>query len=215
MGDSLDVLDTPAVVVDLDRLERNLERWQRYCDEAGLVNRPHVKTHKTIEIARRQVELGARGVTCQKLGEAEVMADAGIEDILIPYNLIGEAKLRRLGRLLERAHVAATTDDEALLPGLAQAAVAAKRELELLVECDTGLERAGVQTPERAAALACASKPRKDCGSPASLPIPRSRARSRSSRKPLGVRAPSVSTCHPFPRAEPLRCGLRPSSLRP
>jgi D-serine deaminase-like pyridoxal phosphate-dependent protein len=107
MGDSLDVLDTPAVVVDLDRLERNLERWQRYCDEAGLVNRPHVKTHKTIEIARRQVELGARGVTCQKLGEAEVMADAGIEDILIPYNLIGEAKLRRLGRLLERAHVAA------------------------------------------------------------------------------------------------------------
>jgi D-serine deaminase-like pyridoxal phosphate-dependent protein len=154
MGDSLDVIDTPAVVVDLDRLERNLERWQRYCDEAGLVNRPHVKTHKTVEIARRQIELGARGVTCQKLGEAEVMAEAGIEDILVPYNLIGEAKLRRLARLLEHARVAATTDDEALLPGLAQAALVARRELELLVECDTGLERAGVQTPERAAELA-------------------------------------------------------------
>jgi D-serine deaminase-like pyridoxal phosphate-dependent protein len=63
-------VDTPAVVVDLDRLDRNLERWQRHCDAVGLANRPHVKTHKSVEIARRQVALGARGITCQKLGEA-------------------------------------------------------------------------------------------------------------------------------------------------
>ena len=71
----LEALETPALVVDVERLERNLERWQRYCHQTGLANRPHVKTHKSVEIARRQVELGARGITCQKLGEAEVMVD--------------------------------------------------------------------------------------------------------------------------------------------
>ena len=93
-------LDTPVPVVDADRLRRNLERWQAHCDAVGLANRPHVKTHRSVEIARLQVELGARGITCQKLGEAEVMADAGIDDILIPYNLVGAAKLERLRALL-------------------------------------------------------------------------------------------------------------------
>jgi D-serine deaminase-like pyridoxal phosphate-dependent protein len=148
------VIDTPAAVVDLDRLERNLARWQQYCDEAGLRSRPHVKTHRCVEIARMQVELGARGITCQKLGEAETMVDAGLDDVLIPYNLLGDVKLRRLTSLLERARVAVTVDDAALLPGLAQAARDAGRELTVLVECDTGLGRAGVQTPEEAVELA-------------------------------------------------------------
>jgi D-serine deaminase-like pyridoxal phosphate-dependent protein len=148
------VIETPAAVVDLDRLERNLSRWQSYCDDAGLRSRPHVKTHKCIEIARMQVELGARGITCQKLGEAEVMVDAGLDDVLIPYNLLGEGKLRRLRALLERARISVTVDDAALLPGLAGAARDAGRELLVLVECDTGLGRAGVQTPEAAIALA-------------------------------------------------------------
>jgi D-serine deaminase-like pyridoxal phosphate-dependent protein len=148
------VIDTPAAVVDLDRLERNLARWQSYCDDAGLRSRPHVKTHKCVEIARMQVELGARGITCQKLGEAEVMVDAGFDDVLIPYNLLGDEKLRRLTTMLERAHVSVTVDDAALLPGLARAARDAGRELRVLVECDTGLGRAGVQTPEAAVALA-------------------------------------------------------------
>ncbi len=148
------MIDTPAAVVDLDRLERNLARWQQYCDEAGLRSRPHVKTHRCIEIARMQVELGARGITCQKLGEAETMVDAGLDDVLIPYNLLGVEKLRRLTALLERARIAVTVDDAALLPGLAQAARDAGRELPVLVECDTGLGRAGVQTPEEAVELA-------------------------------------------------------------
>ena len=148
----MEELDTPVAVVDLERVDRNLERWQAYCDRVGLANRPHVKTHRSVTIARRQVELGAVGITCQKLGEAETMADAGLTDVLIAYNILGEAKLGRLAALLERATVRVTVDDEALLPGLSRAA--ARRQLGVLVDCDTGLGRTGVATPERAAELA-------------------------------------------------------------
>lgn len=148
-------VETPAIVVDVDRLQRNLERWQAHCDDAGLVNRPHVKTHKSVTIAHRQVALGARGITCQKLGEAEVMVDGGIDDVLVPYNVIGERKLERLAALAARADVAVTVDDERLLPGLADAA-ARSRRIGVLVECDTGLGRVGVATPDAAATLATA-----------------------------------------------------------
>ena len=152
---SLDVA-TPAAVVDLDRLEVNLARWQAHCDEHGLASRPHVKTHKCVEIARRRVELGARGVTVQTLYEAEVMVGAGIEDLLLPYNLVGGRKLEWLAQLLRRASVAVSADDEALLPGLAGAATDAGRELTVLVDCDTGLGRTGVSSPAAAAELAAA-----------------------------------------------------------
>lgn len=152
----LERIETPAIVIEADRLERNLERWQRYCDETGLANRPHVKTHKSVEIARRQVELGARGITCQKLGEAEVMVEGGLDDVLIPYNLVGEGKLERLSSLLGRARVSVTVDEERLLRGLADAAGRAGTELRVAVECDTGMGRAGVQSPEAAVALAAA-----------------------------------------------------------
>jgi D-serine deaminase-like pyridoxal phosphate-dependent protein len=150
---SLDVT-TPAAVVDLDRLEANLTRWQAHCDGLGLANRPHVKTHKCVEIARQQVALGARGVTCQTLHEAEVMVDAGVDDVLLPYNVVGGRKLEQLALLLARAAVRVTADDEELLHGLAGAAADAGRELAVLVDCDTGLGRTGVSSPEAAAALA-------------------------------------------------------------
>jgi D-serine deaminase-like pyridoxal phosphate-dependent protein len=149
---ALDVA-TPAAVVDLDRLEANLARWQEYADDAGLRSRPHIKTHKCVEIARRQIELGAAGVTCQTLGEAEVMVEAGITDVLLPYNVVGGRKLEQLSLLLARATVSVTADDASLLPGLAGAAVDAGRELGVLVDCDTGLGRTGVATPEEAARL--------------------------------------------------------------
>jgi D-serine deaminase-like pyridoxal phosphate-dependent protein len=152
---SLDIA-TPAAVVDLDRLESNLARWQVYCDEHELANRPHIKTHKCVQIARRQVELGARGVTCQTLHEAEVMVDAGIDDVLVAYNVVGGRKLEQLAMLLRRAPVRVIADDEALLPGLAGAAAVAGRELAVLVDCDTGLGRTGVPSPEAAAELAAA-----------------------------------------------------------
>ena len=147
-------LDTPAPVVDLDRLERNLSRWQRRCDELGLVSRPHVKTHKCVEIARRQLELGAAGLTCQTVGEAETMADAGLRNLLLPTNVLGEHKLARLARLLERAAVTVAVDDSSVLPGLEQAAAGSGRRLRVLVECDTGHGRMGVSTPAAAADLA-------------------------------------------------------------
>lgn len=148
-------VDTPSVVIDVDRLQRNLTRWQRHCDEVGLVNRPHVKTHKSVEIAKRQVALGANGITCQKIGEAEVMVAAGIDDVLIPYNILGEDKLERLAALGRDARVTVCVDDERLLPGLAKAA-RRSQALDVLVDCDTGMRRTGVPTPEAAAALAAA-----------------------------------------------------------
>jgi D-serine deaminase-like pyridoxal phosphate-dependent protein len=147
-------LETPAPVVDLDRMERNLSRWQARCDELGLACRPHVKTHKCVEIARRQLELGATGLTCQTFGEAETMADAGFHDLLLPTNMVGEHKLARLARLLERAAVTVAVDDPRVLPGLAQAAVRSGQTLRVLVECDTGHGRLGVSTPHDAATLA-------------------------------------------------------------
>src|SRR5262245_30852605 len=89
-------LETPSIIVDLDLLEANIRRLQNYLSQHGIANRPHIKTHKIPAIAQLQINAGAVGITCQKLGEAEVMADAGIKDIFLPYNLMGTAKLERL-----------------------------------------------------------------------------------------------------------------------
>ena len=85
-------LDTPAVLIDRRLVEANLRRAQEHADKQGVKLRPHIKTHKLPLLAQRQIELGAAGITCQKIGEAEVMADAGIADIFIPYNIIGDAE---------------------------------------------------------------------------------------------------------------------------
>jgi D-serine deaminase-like pyridoxal phosphate-dependent protein len=145
---------TPAAVIDLDRVERNIARIQAACDAAGLANRPHIKTHKSPMLARRQIEAGAKGITCQKLGEAEVMADAGIDDILISYNLIGEEKMARLAALQARANMTVAADNAVVIDGLARAAAISGRPLSVVVECDTGRKRAGVETPAEAIALA-------------------------------------------------------------
>ena len=106
----IDDIDTPAPVVDLDRVERNLKRAADYFAEKKIALRPHIKTHKIVEFSRRQVELGAVGITCQKLGEAEVMADGGITDILMTFPIVGEAKLKRLTALAKRIRMSAVTD---------------------------------------------------------------------------------------------------------
>jgi D-serine deaminase-like pyridoxal phosphate-dependent protein len=145
---------TPSVVIDLDRVDRNIARLQAACDAAGLANRPHIKTHKSPVIAAMQRDAGAKGITCQKLGEAEVMADAGLDDILISYNILGEEKLARLGALMGRAQVTVAVDNPVTVAGLPRAAAAAGRTLDVVVECDTGRKRAGVQTAAEAIALA-------------------------------------------------------------
>src|SRR5215467_15439896 len=83
---------TPAIVIDLDRVEHNIARVQKLCDAAGITNRPHIKTHKSPILAKMQAAAGAKGITCQKLGEAEVMVEGGLDDILISYNLLGAEK---------------------------------------------------------------------------------------------------------------------------
>lgn len=147
-------LETPVAIVELDRFERNLVKFQRYLSGHNLANRPHIKTHKIPEIARMQIDGGAVGITCQKLGESEVMADAGITDIFMPYNIIGAAKLDRLARLAQRATVSVTADSAYTINGLSQTAQKAGITLETLIEFDTGAQRCGVQTPAQAAELA-------------------------------------------------------------
>jgi D-serine deaminase-like pyridoxal phosphate-dependent protein len=147
-------LDTPVAVVDLDRMEANITRFQAYLTTHGIANRPHIKTHKIPAIAQMQLDAGAVGITCQKIGEAEVMADAGISDIFLPYNILGAAKLERLVALAQRTRLSVTADSAPVVHGLGAAMAAAGLELPVLVECDTGLGRCGVQTPEAAADLA-------------------------------------------------------------
>jgi D-serine deaminase-like pyridoxal phosphate-dependent protein len=137
-------LDTPAVLIDLDILDRNLRRAQDYCSTHGVAFRPHMKTHKLPEIGRMQVELGAVGLTCAKLGEAEVMAEAGIPDLLIAYPIWGASKLERLIRLAERCRISVAFDSPEVAEGISRAASAAGREINALVEIDTGTGRCGV-----------------------------------------------------------------------
>lgn len=147
-------LETPVPIVDIDRLEANISRFQAYLNEHSIANRPHIKTHKIPAIAQMQMDAGAIGITCQKVSEAEVMAEAGFTDILIPYNIIGESKLTRLMALAKRVTISVTADSAYVIHGLADAAERAGLVLLVLIECDTGAHRCGVQSPQEAAELA-------------------------------------------------------------
>jgi D-serine deaminase-like pyridoxal phosphate-dependent protein len=136
-------LETPALLVDLEVLEANLAEMAAVAARAGVRLRPHTKTHKSPEIARMQLAAGAAGITCAKLGEAEIMADAGLGDLLIAYPLVGEDKLRRLGALLERARVRVSLDSVEVAEGLGRLGRELGRDVEVLVEVDTGLGRLG------------------------------------------------------------------------
>lgn len=148
-------IDTPAVLVDLDVAEANIDRFQAYCDAHGLRLRPHIKTHKLPRLARRQIDAGAIGITCQKISEAEAMiSEGGISDVLLTYNILGTAKLARLRALAERVNLSVVCDNATVARGLSSAFKDAPRPLDVLVECDTGAGRCGVLTPEAAADLA-------------------------------------------------------------
>lgn len=147
-------LDTPAVLIDLDRAESNLKKAQDAADKAGIALRPHIKTHKLPFFAKKQVELGAVGITVQKLGEAEVMADAGLTDLLLTFNIIGTSKLKRLKALHERVTIRVVADSADCVAGLGETFTDPDRPLGVFVECDTGMGRCGVQTPAAALDLA-------------------------------------------------------------
>lgn len=149
-------LDTPAVTVRLDVMEANIRQVQARLDRLGIANRPHIKTHKIPAIGRMQMAAGAIGITCQKIGEAEVFADAGVaEDVLLAYNVLGRAKTDRLMALAKRLRrLTVVLDNEEVARGLSEAGARHGVDVRFLVECDTGFGRTGVQTPEEALDLA-------------------------------------------------------------
>ncbi|PDT83879.1 D-TA family PLP-dependent enzyme [Sinorhizobium sp. BJ1] len=149
-------IETPAVLVDLDIARRNVHAFQAYADRHGIRVRPHIKTHKLPQMADLQLEAGAIGITCQKVSEAEAMIDgsARIKDVLITYNILGEAKLARLARLNARVILSVVADNPTVIDGLSAHFAGAENPLTVLVECNTGGDRCGVATPEAAADLA-------------------------------------------------------------
>jgi D-serine deaminase-like pyridoxal phosphate-dependent protein len=147
-------LETPCVVIDVARVEANLARVQAHARANNYALRPHIKTHKLPGFAKRQLELGAVGITAQKLGEAEVMADAGVSDIFVPYNIVGASKLARLAALNDRITLSVTADSPDTVSGYAATFLGRGKPLTVLIECDTGGGRCGVQTPAQALALA-------------------------------------------------------------
>ncbi len=147
-------LDTPALVVDLDVLARNIDGMAAYCKQLDIPLRVHAKTHKVPEIAKLQIAAGSQGITCQKLGEAEAMVDAEIDDILIPYNIVGIPKLKRLTALLKRARITVALDSKETATGLSQQASADGCVVPVILELDTGGGRCGVGSPQEAQHLA-------------------------------------------------------------
>jgi D-serine deaminase-like pyridoxal phosphate-dependent protein len=144
-------LATPALVVDLDALERNIAAMAAFARQSGLSLRPHAKTHKSVEIARRQIAAGAVGVCCAKLGEAEALAAGGIENILITSPVVGTMGVARLAALAGRARGLMAAVDH---PDAVAALSASGASLSLLVDIDPGIHRTGVSNGEAAIALA-------------------------------------------------------------
>jgi 3-hydroxy-D-aspartate aldolase len=137
-------IDTPALIVDLDPFERNLEKMARVARDAGVRLRPHAKTHKCPEIAKRQIAFGAVGQCVQKVAEAEALASAGIRDILVSNEIVGTSKLRRLARLAENAKIALCFDDAEQVDAASRVAGEHGVKLGALVEIEVGMERCGV-----------------------------------------------------------------------
>ncbi len=138
-------LSTPALTIDLDILERNLDRMARSCREQGVGLRPHTKTHKTPEVARLQLERGAVGLTVAKVGEAEVMANAGLDEILVAYPIFGREKLDRLAALARERKILVSLDDERTAQELSRAASDKDATVGVLVEFDVGFHRCGLE----------------------------------------------------------------------
>ena len=138
-------LDTPVAIIDLDIMERNISDMAGFARDAGVQLRPHIKTHKVPEITRKQLEAGASGITCAKLGEAEVMADAAdADDIFIANLIVGEDKIRRLLDLAERVKMSAAVDSVEVSQPISNAAIQRGMKLPVLIKVDVGLERTGV-----------------------------------------------------------------------
>jgi len=149
-GTPVTELDTPALLIDLDAMERNLRKMADFASEAGVNVRPHIKTHKCPEIAKRQIAAGAQGLTCAKLGEAEVMARAGIRDLLIANQIVGPVKIARLIELAKVSDVIVALDSEENAREISGRAEDAGLRVNVVIETDIGMKRCGVAPGEAA-----------------------------------------------------------------
>src|SRR5882762_9641306 len=156
-GDPIRDIDTPALILDLDKFEANLKRMAEFATQARVRVRPHAKTHKCAEIARRQIDAFGSGVCCEKLGEAEAMLAGDITDVLITNQVVGERKLRRLARLARTyapARLGVCVDNVDVARQLATVCEAEEARVEVYVDVDLGQNRTGVESPEEAVDLA-------------------------------------------------------------
>ncbi len=140
-------LDTPSIIVNLDVMESNLKRMADYCRKHNLNLRPHSKTHKSPDVARMQIAQGFPGITCAKVGEAEVMVENGVLDILIAYPVVGDIKVRRLCSLAKKAKIAVALDSVEAAEGIAREAARRGVTIDILAEINVGMNRVGVETP--------------------------------------------------------------------
>jgi 3-hydroxy-D-aspartate aldolase len=147
VGMSAKDIDTPALVVELDAFERNLHKMQAAVGSKNIQLRPHSKTHKSTDIARRQISLGAVGVCCQKTSEAEIMVEGGVQDVLIANEVVGEGKVQRVADLAKRAKVAVCVDRDESVREFEAAAAKSSSTLRVLVELNVGANRCGVESP--------------------------------------------------------------------
>lgn len=153
-GSSKEEIDTPALLLDGNRLRDNIDTMASLMEDMRAKLRPHCKTHKSVEIARMQMAAGAVGITCAKVGEAEALVDGGISDVLISSPIVGPIKLKRLAALASRCVLATVVDDSDNVRALSAAALEAQVEIRCLVEIDVGMHRCGVATADAAVRLA-------------------------------------------------------------
>lgn len=145
IGDRVEDLDTPLILADLDRMERNIRDWQSWMDEHGVKFRVHVKTHKVPEIALLQMSAGARGICCAKISEAEPFAAVGVDDVCIAYPVFGEQKWARVAEMAERgARMTVHCDGEEAVRQASGAAAARGVVLNLQIDVDSGMHRGGI-----------------------------------------------------------------------
>jgi 3-hydroxy-D-aspartate aldolase len=153
-GTPVEEIDTPAIIVDLDIAEANIKAMAKFASENGVSMRPHMKTAKSPYWALRQIEAGAIGVCAAKVGEAEILAEGGVREILIPNQVVGSTKIRRLMGVASRSSVTVAVDSHENVAELSEAAQAFGVELGVILEIETGMERAGVEPGETAVTLA-------------------------------------------------------------
>lgn len=154
IGMTFKEIDTPALVIDLDLMEENISKMAEFFVASEAELRPHFKTHKTPILAHKQIDAGAIGITCAKLGEAEVLAASGIKDILIANQIVGKTKINRLVNLSKSTDVMVALDDIANATEISAAAESVGTIVRVLIEVDTGMKRCGVDPGEPALVLA-------------------------------------------------------------